>query len=77
MPATPPATPVKKTDQIDALRLQLTEADQRRRQLLADLFLQYPHDAGPIIKTLFADASRLTLDKVEFLLSVDLEKEKP
>ncbi|AKC83794.1 hypothetical protein IMCC26134_15200 [Verrucomicrobia bacterium IMCC26134] len=65
----------EKNAQIDALRLQLTEADNRRRVLLVALFREYAHDTAPIIETLFAEASRATLEKVESLLAVDLAKE--
>jgi hypothetical protein len=75
MHSTPVTTPVKKTSAIDALRLQLTEADSKRREILSALFLQYPHDTAPIIKTLIAEANASTLQKIEFLLSVDLPKE--
>gem|GEM_PF-5292969 len=60
------------SDSLDSLRQQLTEADHKRRELLVALFLQYPGDARPIIETLFHEAGRQTLDKVEVLLSFDL-----
>ena len=60
---------------VDSLRKQLTEADRKRRQLLAELFCQYPHDTAPIIKTLIFEASASTLQKVEVMLSIDLHKE--
>jgi hypothetical protein len=72
MSHTPNDTPDKKeVSEISLLRQELTQADTNRRALL----VEYPHDSGPIIKTLFAEASRSTLEKVEFLLSVDLPKE--
>ena len=75
MPRTPDNAPAGQASEIDALRLKLTSADSERRKILAELFLVYPHDLAPITKTLFAEASLGTLQKVEFLLSVDLPKE--
>lgn len=62
----------QKLDSVTSLRQQLTEADSKRRELLVALFLSYAGDTGPIIRTLFAEAGRRTLEKVEVLLSVDL-----
>jgi hypothetical protein len=71
MPATPPATPAAKASEIDSLRQQLTEADRKRRALVFELFLKHGGDSRVILETLFADASRLTLDKIEVLLDLE------
>jgi hypothetical protein len=53
---------------VDSLRKQLTEADSKRRELLAALFIQHSQDCTPIVKLLFAEASFETLARVEAML---------
>lgn len=63
-------------DEADSLRQQLAEADKKRRELLFMLYLKHGGDSGPILEMLFAEASRLTLEKVEVLLGFDLKPEE-
>ncbi len=73
LPTQAPTMPhAQKSESAASLRQQLTEADHKRRALLVALFLQHPGDSRQIIETLFHEADRLTLDKVELLLSVDV-----
>lgn len=67
--STPQSTPAGKSDEINALRLQLTDADRRRRELLERLFLSYPGEIQPMIKILFSDAASATLEKIERILT--------
>lgn len=68
MPSTPQNTPAADTSEIDSLRLQLAQADRKRRELLFSLFLKHGDDTGPILEMLFAEARPETLERVERML---------
>lgn len=69
MPSAPQNAPTEKTPEIDVLRLQLAQADSKRRELLFALYLKHGGDTGPILEMLFQEARPETLERVERMLS--------
>jgi hypothetical protein len=68
MTTTPAITPDKKTTASDALRLQLTESDRKRREILTALFLQHTGELDALVEALISAASPDTLNRIESML---------